>query len=319
MYTPMAKLTDLSVAIFSYNRGDLLALTLDSVRANLPGAHVEIYDDLSDDPETCAFLENCGCPVHRPAQAQKAQHGGLYTNMQSAYERCETRYLLFLQDDTQVVRALDDADFAQICEVIDADPGRALVHPTFMKRQIEDHLRAEFSADPMLRCYVQNRDPATQKVPYCWADVCLMDVTRMRAAGFQITQGEGENEAQARALLGKMPYLADPFVFYCPEVPTFRNRGRPLSGRLADRLRPAGLYGYHVMDAQQAAALKARDLSIWPFAEDMLRPRDPAVKTPFVYQDFSSVPVLRPLARLEYLRLSAARRLRRWWAAWRRG
>jgi hypothetical protein len=59
------------------------------------------------------------------------------------------------------------------------------------------------------------------------------------------------------------------------------------------------------------SALRNRDLSIWPFAEDFLSPQNPHVRRPYVFQDFQGPLALRVFAKIEYLLLSGGRRLRR--------
>jgi hypothetical protein len=299
---------DLTVAVFSYNRGTYLSHCLDSIARNLPGAVVRVYDDRSDDPLTCETLRSLAVPVVQPDAVEKAQHGGLYANMQRAFDQVETPYLLFLQDDMQVVRHVDTGDLAEIAAIFAADADCALISPLFMKAAYARKLRAQYEPAGARRSYRVAAQIARADMRYAFADVCLMDVARMRAAGFQILPGEGLNEVQAKEKFSQMPVMADPFAFYCPEVPTFRNRKRPLSGRLA-RLR--GL-GFHDLTAQDTKALRQRPLDSWPFAEDFLTPVDPQVRRPFVFQDFQGSTLLRVLARLEYFGASGKRRLQRW-------
>ena len=297
----------LTVAVFSYNRGNYLSHCLDSIARNMPGAVVRVYDDRSDDPATCATLRDLAVPVVQPDAIEKAQHGGLYANMQRALDQVETPYLLFLQDDMQVVRPVDADDLAVIAAIFLADADCAFLSPLFMKAANARKLRAQYEAVAAPRCYRVAARIERAQMRYAFADVCVMDVARVRAAGFRILPGEGLNEVQAKEKFSQMPLMADPFAFYCPEVPTFRNRKRPLSGRLA---RSRGL-GFHDLTAQETAALRQRAPDRWPFAEDFLTAVEPKVRRPFVFQDFQGSTPLRILARLEYFAASGRRRLRR--------
>ncbi len=301
----------ITVAVFSYNRGAYLQACLASIARNLAQAKVVVYDDLSDDPETKTVLAGLNVRLAQPTAVAKAQHGGLYVNMRRALAESETEYLLFIQDDMQIVRPVDAQDIATLDAIFAADSACGFVSPLFMKGLYARKMRAQYCPDLGLRAYLSDPTIPRDILRFAFADVCIAHVPRLREAGFDILDGEGANEAQAKAMFSQMPLMADPFAFYCPEVPTFRNRKRPLSGQIARHLRaPAGL-GYDDMGPAEVAAFRTRDLQIWPFAEDFLRPLNPKVRRPFVFQDFQGPIALRVLSRLEYLALSGARRFRR--------
>ena len=131
-------MTKLTVAVFSYNRGAYLEFCLASLARNLPHAQVVVYDDLSDDPATKAVLAGLKVRLVQPSAVARAQHGGLYVNMARALAEVETDYLLFLQDDMQIVRRVHDQDFADIAAIFDADPDCGLVSPLFMKPSLAE-------------------------------------------------------------------------------------------------------------------------------------------------------------------------------------
>ena len=135
----------MDVAVFSYNRGRYLAHSVASVRRNMPMANLKVYDDQSDDPETCAYLETLGDAVYVREGGETARLGGLYANMQSAVDRCEAEFVMFLQDDMQIVRAVDDTDLATIRGFFEATPTAAFITPLFQKahrrRSRERYLR----------------------------------------------------------------------------------------------------------------------------------------------------------------------------------
>ncbi|MGV8953955.1 MAG: glycosyltransferase family 2 protein [Cypionkella sp.] len=309
-------MAEITVAVFSYNRGAYLEFCLASIARNLPQARVVVYDDLSDDPATVAVLAALRVPLVQPTAVARAQHGGLYVNMRRALAEVTTPYLLFLQDDMQIVRQVTVQDIATIEAMFAADEACGFISPLFMKAQYARKLRGQYQAAPLLRSYVCAPEIAREAMRFAFADVTLAHVPRLRAAGFDILDGEGANEVQAEAMFSQMPLMADPFAFYCPEVPTFRNRKRPFSGRIARVMRRAGGLGFVDMTAAEVDALRHRDLSVWPFAEDFLTPENPQVRRPFVFQDFQGPLALRVLSRVEYLLLSGGRRLRRLRAKW---
>jgi glycosyltransferase involved in cell wall biosynthesis len=293
----------LTVAIFSYNRGAYLAHCVASVRRNMPWASVAVYDDASDDPETQAILRDLPVPVQSPAVADKGRHGGLYANMQTALDQATTRYLMFLQEDMQIVRPVDAADLATLDRLFDADPARAFTCPLFMKgRRLRRHQRLQ-TPDAALRCYRHPAD-ATAKATarrLAYYDVSLADVARLRAAQWAFQPSERANVAQARRLFSDMPMLGDPFAFFCPEVPIFRNRAQSLASRLAARVTGPDVKGIVDMTADGVASLRARALTDWPEAERYLAARDPRVRKPFVYKDVKARWWLNLLYRAERL------------------
>ena len=301
----------LSVAVFSFNRGPYLAQCLASIARHMPGVPVSVHDDNSTDPETCALLGRLDVPVIQPHRTENALLGGLYSNMQAALDAATTEWILFFQDDMQIVRDVTEADHAEIARLYDDDPACAFIHPLFMKEALAAKFARELRPIAGRRAYGRAEGIGRAEARYPYSDVSIAHVGRLRAAGWRFLGHEGRNMDMAREVFSQMPFLADPFGFYCPEVPCYRNRARPLSGRIAGAMADDAVKGYHPMSASEVAALRARPVGQFPFAEDVLHPTDPTVRRPFVYQDFQSRGWLRPLAEGERLWLSLRRRLRR--------
>jgi hypothetical protein len=96
--------------------------------------------------------------------------------------------------------------------------------------------------------------------------------------------------------------LADPIAFFCPEVPFFRNRDKKtLASRIAGRFVGRHLKSFHDMTADEVARMKARELAVWPVAENFLRTTDPSVVRPFVYKDVKARVWLYLLHKIEQL------------------
>jgi hypothetical protein len=258
-----------------------------SVQRNLPGAAIRVYDDNSDDPATQAVLADLGVPVITPQASDGGRHGGLYANMQAALMAAETPWILFLQEDMQVVRPVGDADMATIATLFAQDARRAFVGPTFLKAiRLKRHQRLCVPREKP-RCYRlrHGATEAEQAARIAYFDVAIGHVTRLRAAGWQFADTEHGNVQQARKLFSDMPTLGEPFVFYLPEVPVFRDRRKSLAARIAARLSGPGVKAFHDMTPEQVARFALRPLDQWPVAEDFLTPRDPDVRRPFVYKD----------------------------------
>lgn len=275
-------MTQLTVAIFSYNRGAYLKNCVDSVRRNLLFATVVVYDDASDDPATLGVLQDMNLSVSRAHTAAKSRHGGLYPNMARALADCATPLLLFLQEDMQIVRPVTEAEVATIAAIFVANPAYGFICPNFMKSTSLATFKSRMVPHPQLRVYGGRADDP-KRIAY--ADVMIAHVSRLRAAGWTFGPSERAAEERARQLFADMPYLGDPFTFYCPEVPIFRNRMQSLSSRIAARLTGLDVKAFHDLDSVETQRMLARPLSVWPVAEEWLKTLNPMVRRPFVYKD----------------------------------
>lgn len=292
----------LTVAVFSFNRGGYLRNCLDSIRRNMPFAQIVVYDDGSTEAETLAVLAESGVAVSRPQSADKSKHGGLYRNMQTALADCGTELLFFLQEDMQVVRPVAEGELDGLRAIIAADPDRAFIYPCFMKAVRQRRYHRRLQPDPALRAYVaQGRGAEGWGERIAYYDVCIADVARLRARGWQFGQGEHANVIAARAAFADMAFMGDPLAFYCPEVPIFRNRSQSMAARLAARVTGRDVKAFHDLAPARVAALKSRPISDWPVAEDWLEPTNPNVRRPFVYKDVKARWWLNLLHRAEKL------------------
>lgn len=286
----------LEVAVFSFNRGAWLENCVASVRRNMAQARLRVYDDNSDDPDTLAVLGRLGDIVNRAEPAGQARHGGLYANMQQALDQTQGDFLMFLQDDMQVVRPVGQDDIAGIARIFDSDPRIGFVAPIFMKGARMNRYRGKLTPEPDLRIYRPDPEDAAS---IAYFDTALAHVARLREAGWRFQPSEAQNVTQARRLFGPMPWLADPFSFFCPEVPIFRNRARTLAARLAPRITGGGVKAFHDIGPEAARTFKTRGLEVWPEAEDFLTPLDRSVRRPFIYKDVKARWWLNALHRLE--------------------
>jgi glycosyltransferase involved in cell wall biosynthesis len=291
----------LTIAVFSYNRGNYLRNCLDSIARNAPGIVVRIYDDASDDPETLGVLADHAALLAFGSRGQRSKHGGLYGNMQSALDDCTTDHLLFLQDDMQIVRLIGPADMQVIDALFHADPSRAFICPTFMKGIRLDQAARVLRRLPNLPAYAlpPDADRACQAERYAYADVSIAHVGRLRSAQWQFENRERHSIEKARRLFSDMPYMAVPFAFFCPEVPVFRQRKVTLAARIAARVTGTDVKAFHDMTPDQVARLRAAPAHVWPIAEDYLLTVNPRVTRPFVYQDIKARKWLALMHRIE--------------------
>ncbi len=293
----------IEVAIFSYNRPDYLKNCVASVQRNLPHATIRIFDDNSDDPELCAYLATLGDMVVTNEHSKTNRHGGLYPNMQAAFDTCRSTYLLMLQDDVQIVRAVTDADIKDVDAIFAADTRIAFISVLFMRGRTMARYRRQLVAHPHRGTYdaPDTTSPQRHGQRQAYFDIALWHVGRLRDAHWAVETSEDSNAIKARRLFSTMPTMKNPFVFFCPEVPFFRNRKQTWAAQIALRLSGGTPKTFHDMSSTQVATLRARDMVQWPVAEDWLTPHDPRVRKPFVYKDVKARWWLNILYRAERL------------------
>ena len=288
---------NLCVAVFSFNRGAWLSNALSSLSLLtnvIDDGAVQVHDDDSDDPETRAVLAALPAAMRRgEPMAGRERHGGLYARMQAALDAAPAGSLiLFLQDDTQVVRALDATDIDTLTQAFSRHPDLAFVSASFIRGRRQRRFRRSFdAAGAGLFLSRRGRDGPRN----CYSDVVIGHVDRLRAAGWCFAHSERANAEQAARLFGPMAVLATPFVAWLPEAPFFRHRKRPLVARLFSPRPPAA---FHPLTADQVARLRARPPQEPALAEDWLRCTRP-VRRPFVYKDVQASRISAALYALE--------------------
>ena len=289
---------EIEVAIFSYNRGKYLRNCVESVSQNMPGVKVTIYDDNSDESDTVAYLRSLGKSVVYSRKFNTSRHGNLYTNMQTALSAAKAPILLFLQDDCQVIRSVTNKDLKNVRAAFE-EPAVAFLRPQLMKQSNYKRFKDSMTADAESRTYVPNTEFSEGTFGNSYSDLVLCDVAKLRMANWRFSDNERTNQIQAQSKFKYMPLMADGFVFYCPEVPSYRNRKLFLASKLVQDGLKGSISTYYVLSEDQNNKFRNRSIDIWPVAEEFLMPTNPKVVKPFVYQDFSKSKFLLILYKLE--------------------
>lgn len=301
------------IFVFSFNRGPYLANAIDTLARCCPGVPVTIYDDASDDPETCAVLDTLEGKhtVIRRQAASKSRHGSLYDNMQAALDSCrDDEIAVFLQDDTQLVRPIDATDRDWVAQHFARHPDAAFIAPVFLRGSISDKALSAFRYAPDKRAYYFHR-PTQKCAGMYYSDIAILHVGRLRACGWRFAHDELDNEFAAQALFGRMAYMADPLAMWLPNARAYRNRSKTLAFRLGERLGRSGLYPLRILDTPEVAALRERDhAGTPPLAEHFLEPREGRLPHPWPFHPLKRWRLLRRLDELE----EALKRLRAWLA-----
>ncbi len=288
----------ISIAIFSYNRGAYLHNLLNSIERLIPSAHVMIFDDASDDPLTQNILKESTNDIHINQTQSKERHGNLYNNMQSAIEKSPTRILLLLQDDTQIIRALGEEDFKAIDKVF-SDPNIAFLRPQFLKESNAERFILATSVDPNTGNLVPKKSYDEVEPGNAFCDVVLCDISKLKSVNWKFHQNERANQNQAKSHFSHMPFMRNPFLFYCPEVPSYRDRKLYLASRIVQNKRKGEVVSFNILEGQSLSNFMNRAAEIPPIAENFLTTNFDNVKRPFVYQDYARSPWLHALYKIE--------------------
>lgn len=288
----------IEVVIFSFNRGAHLQNCAASVREFMPDAPVTVFDDGSTDSETCAVLARLrqegaitvlvADNSTRPSGPGAQLNGGLHLNMQSFMDdhaRCSM--VLFLQDDTQVVRRVTRRDFANIQQIYSQHPKAAFVYPAFLaNRSTCTRGFVDFSS-------FRDDDPSFSFLhDYEYGgffDICIAHVGRLRAAGWKFGN-ELTTSLDARERFGTMRLMRVPFVALLPAPPTYAFRGKTLIQRIWEHYR-AGLYPIDPMseaDIDRMSALTGD----YPTADEFLTSTSYRGEHPWPYTKMERAPKL---------------------------
>lgn len=291
--------------VFSFNRGPHLRNCIESIEACAPEHKVIVYDDASDDPETVDILHEIERKHEVRTRADKAsgdQHGALYTNMQRAIDSLNDNTLIcFLQDDTQLVRPIDDQDLVFLNDQFDKFPTAGFLAPVFQKRITRKRTLDRFVFKKDRGVYVCEHRSKKQVAGVYYSDISVTRSDRLRSVDWKFVPGEFANEQQAKEVFLEMGYLFAPFAMWLPNPPAYRNKRKSFTFRLAEIVNKAGFYPFNIMDDSSIRELRSRPESQVPIAEDFLSVKVKGLKSPWIYDPLRRYRLLRKLAKLEAL------------------
>jgi len=278
----------ITVAVFSYNRGQFLDNCVQSIERHMPTADILVVDDMSDDAATQAVVENIKRrhTVMAPdSDGSGHKLGGLYRNMQRALDaQPDTQLICYLQDDMQIVRDVSADELRWIDDYFDAYPRAGFLRPTFLK----GHHR-ERDLDVLIfddeRCVYRHRDEAVGDTNR-YADVSISRTDRLRSVDWQFVPGEKSNDRQAADVFEPIGVVQHPFAMFLPAVPAHRHRRKTWALRSDERRTGVGFHPYQPLQGDALARLIERDLAVLPVAEDFLETRQPSPSKPWVYGPF---------------------------------
>ena len=287
--------------IFSFNRGQFLDNCVRSVTECIPGARIIVFDDDSDDSETLRVLEQIReqHEVVQPEAQGDHKHGGLYWNMQYAFDSLNDNALVcFLQDDCQVVRPVLREEFQQFYRILKDRPDLGFIHPCFIRGidQRKYPVRDASSKDEV----TYFRENWGQSAGVHYSDLFLTLPGRLRANNWRFFTSEPENDQQARDAFGPMAYLRAPFAMWLPEVGAFRGKRKTWALKLAECRKQCGFYPFQIWSDERAHRfIKRPDDGEPPIAEEHLECIGKTPAKPWTYNPLSGLRLLKQLNGLE--------------------
>jgi glycosyltransferase involved in cell wall biosynthesis len=289
--------------VFSYNRGPHLKNCVESIERCAPGHTIVVYDDASTDPETRQILEHISTRHEvrtRDDKVSADQHGALYTNMQRAIDSVEEDCLIcFLQDDTQLVREIDQQDLDFLEGYFERFPNAGFLAPVFQKRITRQRTLDRFVYYEDRGVYVCEHRSKKQVAGVYYSDISVTRSDRLKKVNWQFVAGEFNNEQQAKANFLEMGYLFAPFAMWLPNPPAYRNKKKSLTFKLAEIVNRAGFYPFRIMEASTVAKMRSRPKDQVPIAEDYLTVTVDGLKSPWIYDPLRRYRLLRKMAKLE--------------------
>lgn len=263
-----------------------------------------IYDDASNDPETQKILTEIGKKYEVRTRDDKAsgdQHGALYTNMQRAIDSVdgEQTLICFLQDDTQLVRHIDEQDIAFLEGYFNDVPDAGFLAPVFQKRITRQRTLDRFVYRENRGVYVCEHRSRKQVAGVYYSDISVTRSDRLRTANWKFVPGEFDNEIQAKTNFVEMGYLYAPFAMWLPNPPAYRNKKKSFTFQLAEIVNKAGFYPFEIMSECAVKCLRNRPVSKVPIAEDYLEVGVKGLKSPWIYDPLRRYRLLRKMAKLE--------------------
>ena len=268
----------LSIYIFSFNRGAFLENCIASIKACAGDCAVTIIDDRSKDPHTIDVLKNLSAR-YRIVQASDDSNensqgtvlGGLYGNMnlamKDAIER-DFKRVLFIQDDMQFVRPLTDRDFKNLDDYLQANKNTFQISTTFVRSLSQSRFDEKHFLDDSRTAYL--RHPATEGGKSNFCDTGVFDVERFRLLFKDFVVTEGANSDKARSLglcCGRSVY---PFMNWLPYPVAHRGKRGSILFNLLEKIGGSGYYPIEQMQNSEIDELLSRDPLIPPIMEQYL-------------------------------------------------
>jgi glycosyltransferase involved in cell wall biosynthesis len=261
----------MEIYVFSYNRGKYLRNCLESLGRHAADMSVTVVDDGSRDPDTRSVLDEFSSQVRVIVNegGSGSSLGGLYRNMNWAISSAREHWVLFIQDDMQLVRDVTEEDFAHIDRFFRAYPDSIEFQTCFIKGTTKIFVGDGIELDRDVPAYL--REPERSNRAW-FSAVGVFHAGRMKERGIELRDSESSNQAHVAQFADRMGLSPYPFMMWLPFAESVKFRRKGLLQRYAEWRAGAGLYPFRAMSEEEVQRLFARDLSTLPIADKILEP-----------------------------------------------
>jgi len=288
----------ITIVVLSFNRGGHLEICLQTIFENATAIRVLVIDDGSDDPYTQKVLESGGFEKLVRQQGKSHRLGGLYNNMQTALEMTNTDYVLFMQDDSQLIRDITLEDMVAMQHAFDATPELAFVNPVIAMGPRGHRMRSravpaangwgfEFPFD----------GPKPNPCRSFYQDIVLCCPSRLRSKNWVFGPTEDETAKRAGSLFSNMLHYKMPFVAQMPEVITQRYGKMSLAAELINKRLQYKANCFKPLSNSAIDLMRTASKLI--LAEDVLDTRYQTIQKPYIHKAVNSVWWIRAVNKIE--------------------
>jgi len=265
----MDKLVD--IYIFSFNRGRYLNNCIESIYDCMDNHNINIYDDSSTDKYTIMILNKWEdkCRIMRTEESNTIYKvGGLYNNMNyainDAYKR-NVKYVLFIQDDMQVVRKYTQEDENIMNKYFEENIKAVQYYPCFFKMHVKDAVKNR-KLDTTRCVYFKNI--SLQYSGFSAVGIFHVERFKKYFGKFQGRERIMDNIARDMGIRkGEAVY---PFMMYLPHPKSYRGKNRSFAHKISEFISGAGYYPINYMDEKELKVFFERDPLLIPYAEEYL-------------------------------------------------
>ncbi|MEX2505469.1 MAG: glycosyltransferase family A protein [Pseudohongiellaceae bacterium] len=264
--------------LFSYNLSNELENCIRSIESSrLP---LTIIDDGSRDEQTRLVLREAKKTYEvierrdlvKEEAAPDKRTGGLYAGMnvamQLAIER-DLEYVLFIQDDMQLVRSLSTRD-VNLFDKYFAEHDSIVLQSCFLKSAFRKHDDTRMQMANCKTCYMR-REIGPGRFHFSAAGVFNVKAFSARYKEFEV--GERNNETKSKGIGLSMGFYRFPFMTWLP-YPRGRDiNNKSFGNQVIARFGSAGFHRIEMMSDTSIERLFANDPKDLPFSEDYLTSR----------------------------------------------
>ncbi|MFC3153100.1 hypothetical protein ACFOEK_18815 [Litoribrevibacter euphylliae] len=259
---------NLLICIFSYNQDKELSMLLSSMKEFASGYDCIVYDDGSTNSNTISILKNSSELFKEqfllPKEKKTSSRGRLHQNIQSAYEYALEKgyqYLFLVQDDMQFVRPLDRSILNEYSTYFDADEKIIQVDPRFLRRLGSIKINNELHA----YSFEDDDDRGS------YADVGILDIKKLNNLNWKFEASERKNKVKAHNIGLKRIFPFTPIFMHLP-YPVIYRKGKK-KNKFPYPFVKRGHISYKPLSKKEIKEMDGRDLSIVPYARDILTPK----------------------------------------------